>query len=178
MRVLSMVDPLAILQKAQEDAARPDQWLDQRFEPIKRTTNTGVGVIGQLFIERMCQAYGFAVQFPSRPDGARLNQSPWDIQIEGRKFELKTATLDTSNAFQFNHIRYHRPYDALMCLGIAPTSAYFEVWSAADVKTGQAGTLVSMEKGANASFKLTKRPASLCDIKQFEVRLSDFLSIP
>jgi hypothetical protein len=171
-----MVDPLYLLQAVQAELAKPDRWLDQRFEQTKRTTNTGVGAIGQLFIERLCEAHGNAVAFPENVAGGRKAQSPWDIEIGGVKFELKTATQDTSGAFQFNHIRYHRTYDALLCLGITPTTAHFAMWSAADVKTGKAGTLVSMEKGANASFKLTKRPSTLQPIAEFQTITLAFLA--
>jgi len=69
-------------------------------------------------------------------------------------FELKTATEDIGGSFQFNHLRYHREYDAVLCIGIAPSDIYMGSWTKADVATGAAGKLVSMEKGANASYKL------------------------
>lgn len=49
------------------------------------------------------------------------------MRIEGASFELKMATEDVHGSFQFNHIRYHRPYDALLCLGIAPENILFDV---------------------------------------------------
>lgn len=162
-----MIDPLLLLDQAQAEAAKPDFWINTRYEPVKRTTNTGVGAIGQLFVEKLCLAYNLTIEFPIKADGKRSSQSPWDIKIQGLECELKTATLDTTGAFQFNHIRYHRNYDALLCLGITPTDAYFAIWTAADVKTGKAGNLVSMEKNANASFKLTKKPKALSPINDF-----------
>ncbi|HRN50138.1 MAG TPA: hypothetical protein PLC52_05000 [Anaerolineales bacterium] len=90
------------------------------------------------------------------------------------KFELKTATEDVSGSFQFNHIRYHRPYDAVLCLGVTPNNLYFGVWSKAEITTGKAGRLVSMEKGGNASHKLTKKLSSLLPISKFEQIINDF----
>ena len=104
----------------------------------------------------------------------RAKQSPWDIQINGVKFELKTASEDVSGSFQFNHIRYHRPYQGVICLGISPDQIYFYIWSKAEIVTGKAGSLVSMEKGANASYKLTKKPATLLPIKEFQNTLESF----
>lgn len=107
--------------------------------------------------------------------GQRLTTGPWDIKIHGFTFELKTATEDVNGNFQFNHIRYHRQYDGLICLGVSPANLYFNVWTAADVKTGKAGTLTSMEKGANASYKLSKGVKSLKPINDFQITLNNFL---
>lgn len=108
--------------------------------------------------------------------GQRAVQNPWDIKIEGKTFELKTATEDIGGSFQFNHIRYHRRYEAVLCIGIAPAEILFDVWSKAEITTGLAGNLVSMEKGANASYKLTKRKADLRPIDAFQDGLLAFLA--
>ena len=104
----------------------------------------------------------------------RASQSPWDIKINGIKFELKTATEDTNGNYQFNHLRYHREYEAVLCLGVSPNHLYFYIASKADVSTGKAGKLVSMEKGANASYKLTKRPSLMFKIEDFEIKMKEF----
>lgn len=62
-----------------------------------------------------------------------------------------------------------------MCLGIAPENIYFHMWTKADVATGQAGHLVSMEKSANASYKLTKKPEALHLIEKFNEILTAFI---
>ncbi len=108
--------------------------------------------------------------------GVRAKQNPWDIQINGVQLELKTATEDVSGSFQFNHIKYHRPYHGVMCIGVAPHEIFFNVWSKADISTGAAGTLVSMEKNANASYKLTKKPKGLHPIDDFDRKLRVFLA--
>jgi transposase-like protein len=61
-----------------------------------------------------------------------------------------------------------------MCLGVSPDNLYFGIWTKADVTTGKAGRLVSMEKNANASFKLTKTKAMLYPIADFETQLKSF----
>lgn len=91
-------------------------------------------------------------------------------------FELKTATEDVKAAFQFNHIRYHRPYDALLCIGIAPETVSFGVWSKADVTTEKAGHLVPMDSGTSATYKLTKRAPQLRPIAEFEDGLLDLIA--
>lgn len=150
------------------------KWKEGNFVGIKTVSNTKVGSVGQDFIEGLCRVLSIPCNFPLREDGTRKTQSSWDVEINGIKFELKTATEDTSGSFQFNHLRYHRPYDAVLCLGVTPNELYFGLWSKADVATGKAGTLVSMEKGANASYKLTKKPRELFPIIEFEQRIKGF----
>jgi hypothetical protein len=154
------------------------KWNEGDFVGIKTVSNTKVGSVGQAFIESLCDALSIPYNFPEKENYERLTQSPWDIEIYGVKFELKTATEDTSGSFQFNHIRYHRPYDAVLCLGVTPNELYFGIWSKADVVTGKAGNLVTMEKGANASFKLTKKPSGLFPITEFEQRIKRFTKNP
>ena len=150
------------------------KWGEGDFVGIKTVSNTKVGSVGQDFIASLCDFLSISCNFPLRQNQSRATQSPWDIEIMSVKFELKTATEDTNGNFQFNHIRYHRPYDAVLCLGVTPNKIYFGLWSKADVATGKAGNLVTMEKGANASFKLTKKPSNLIPIADFEQRIRDF----
>lgn len=151
-----------------------NKWNNAPFEHIKRISNTKVGEVGQDFIEALCCRMHYTCTFPINKKGARAKQNPWDIQINSIKFELKTATEDVGGAFQFNHIRYHRPYDGVICLGIAPHAIYFGIWSKSDIVTGKAGHLVSMEKGANASYKLTKKPKDIYPIVQFSHAICPF----
>ena len=184
-----MCNPNAILQEVLLNYSDADKWINAPFEHIKRISNTKVGDVGQDFIERICNCIGLDIEFPISDSSAnpkretpqvnkRARQSPWDIQIEGIKFELKTATEDTNSSFQFNHIRYHRTYDALLCVGISPDCIHFRTWTKAQVTTGGAGTLVTMESGANASYKLTKRPSQLWPISDFEQHILDFITDP
>lgn len=150
------------------------KWNTGDFIGIKTVSNTKVGSIGLDFIEGLCNYLSIPCNFPLKKNKSRATQSPWDIEIMGIKFELKTATEDTSGSFQFNHIRYHRPYDAVLCLGVTPNDLYFGLWSKADIVTGKAGSLVTMEKGANASYKLTKKPSKLIPIIDFERKIKKF----
>ena len=169
-----MVDARAILTDVLGQHANAVKWVGAPFEGIKRVSNSKVGDVGQDLVERLCEAHDFECSFPEA-EGKRKRQSPWDIEIEGTTFELKTATEDVSGSFQFNHIRYHREYDALLCIGIGPRDIWMGAWSKADVTTGKAGNLVSMEKGANASYKLTKKPDQLFSISEFKRHIVEFL---
>lgn len=156
-----MPDLNALLVEVLTRHSDANKWVDATFEKVRRLPNTKVGDAGQDYIEELCKLYKFECLFPEDKKGGRSKQSPWDIEIKGVKFELKTATEDVSNSFQFNHVRYARDYQALICLGIGPEAIYFNVWSKADVTTNKAGKLVSMEKSGSASYKLTKRQMGL-----------------
>jgi len=152
------------------------KWDTGSFSGIKSITNTKVGTVGQQFIEWLCADLGMTCAFPLNNAGTRAAQSPWDIKIGHVTFELKTATEDTSGKFQFNHIRYHRSYNAVLCLGVSPDELYFNLWTKADIATGKAGNLVTMEKSANASFKLTKSKTELYHINDFAVKVNEFIA--
>ena len=173
---MSMCNPYAILDEVLAGHEDHPKWLGARFEKIKHLSNNKVGEVGQDFVEALCNGLGFNIEFPEDEDGNRVTQNPWDVKIEGTTFELKTATEDVSGSFQFNHIRYHRPYQAVLCVGISPDDIFFHRWSKAEITTGEAGNLVSMEKGANASFKLTKKPTQLLPIRDFEDEMLNFLA--
>ena len=151
-----------------------DKWNKGDFIGIKSISNTNVGSVGQQFIESLCDYLNITYKFPLNKKNIRASQSPWDIEINGVTFELKTATEDTNGKFQFNHLRYHREYEAILCLGVCPDNLFFNIWTKADVVTGKAGKLVSMEKSANASYKLTKSPSELLHIDDFQKTVTDF----
>ena len=171
-----MADAQAILNEVLSGYADADKWVGASFEGIKRLSNTKVGDVGQDFVERLCKDIGYEVEFPLNSEGKRTRNSPWDIRIEGIMFELKTATEDVNGSFQFNHIRYHREYQALLCVGIAPEDIRFDAWSKATVSTGGAGTLVSMEKGGSVSWKLSKPSDQLRSISEFDAHILNVLT--
>jgi len=150
------------------------KWNSGDFKDIKLLANTKVGDVGEAFIARLCDELGITYEFPLNEKGEHARTSPWDIKINGITFELKTATEDIHGNFQFNHIRYHRQYEAVLCLGVSPNSLQFNLWSKADIATNKAGTLVSMEKSGNASYKLTKKKDKLFDISEFEDKINSF----
>ena len=171
-----MADALAILAEVLSSYSDHPKWTSAPFENIRRVPNTKVGDVGQDFVEKLCEQIGFEIEFPLNDKGKRKRQSPWDMKIEGKKFEVKTASEDTRGAFQFNHFRYHRDYDAGLCIGIAPDNIFVGVWSKADIATGKAGKLVTMDKGSSSTHKLPKKPSELRPIAEFEDAILDLLA--
>ena len=113
-----MVDYRAIFKDSLTKYKNNSKWDHGDFREIKTVSNSDVGSVGQDFIECLCSAYEIEHAPPQKEDGSIKKQSSWDLEVNGIKFELKTASEDVSGSFQFNHIRYHRPYEALLCLGV------------------------------------------------------------
>ena len=90
------------------------------------------------------------------------NSKKW---LNGCFCAIKTA--------QFNHFRTHRAYDAAICLGVSPNELYIDVISKAELMEKP---LVSMEKGANASYKWTRHPKELHKITSFKALIENFTS--
>ena len=164
-----MVDPLKLLIELAKKKSIGSKWIDMPLYQIKILDNSCKGDLAEEFVMELCKTLGFNVE----PGKSRLGN--YDLEIEKKKFEVKMATEDLTGNFQFNHIRYDYKYDWLICIGISPNSILFEIFSKADVVTGKAGNLVSMGKGQNASFKLTKPKKSLKPILEFNDKLRPLL---
>lgn len=157
-----------ILKRILETYGNDPKWRRSDFERVKVISNTKVGDVGQDFVAALCRVCCLPFELPTNETGRARRQSAWDIMINGTTFEVKTATEDVRGAFQFNHIRLHRSYDAVFCLGISPNDIYFDAWPKATVVTNGAGHLVTMDKGSSATWKLTKRIDELKPIREFE----------
>ena len=162
-----MLDAIELMQKIIAGYANNPKWLNVPLGGIKTLTNTHVGKVGEDFIMLWCQTHNLAWSLPSS------TQSPWDIRIESITFEIKTATEDVNGRFQFNHIRRHREYDAVLVLGVAPDEIRFDAWGKGTVVEDRAGRLVTMDKESAATFKITKKPSDLRPITQFADKISE-----
>ena len=141
------------------DHSPASKWTGAPLESFRLVENTNRGQIGEEFIHRYLAANGIIVG-----NGSRV--MPTDLVIADRRFEVKTASEDVSGSFQFNHVRLDRPYDYLLCLGIAPSSIWFGAWRKGVLAEGGAGRLVRMAEGQSVTFKLTKTLDSLQPIEQ------------
>lgn len=162
-----MSNAIGLMKNVIATYANDPKWVDAPLGDIKILSNTHIGNVGQDFIRLWCDAEGLNWELPES------TQSPWDVRIESVSFEVKTATEDVSGKFQFNHIRHHRDYQALLVLGVAPSEILFNAWRKGDVVEGRAGRLATMDKGSSATFKLTKKPSELLPITKFTDRINE-----
>jgi len=159
------IDPLVLLLKIAEEKNIDEKWSNKPLYPVKILANSSKGDLAEAFITELCKLLGFKVE------GGTTRLGDYDLEINNKKFEVKMATEDLSGNFQFNHLRYDYTYDWVLCLGISPEEILFEIYSKSDMATGKAGKLVSMGRGQNSSFKLTKPKGTLKPIDGFKERL-------
>ena len=165
-----MTNAVEMMQSVIARYANDNKWVNAPLGAVKSLSNTHIGDIGQNFVEEWCRQLGMSWE------SAGSRQSAWDARIEGITFEVKTATEDKSGNFQFNHIRHHREYQAVLCLGIAPETVLFDAWRKGDVSEGKAGRLVTMDRGSSATFKLTKKKADLRPVSEFRERIGEIVT--
>ena len=153
------MNSLDLMLEVIRDHSPASKWSGATLEPFRQVANTNRGDIGEDFIVRYLEHFGIA----AAKSESRVH--PWDLEIDGLKFEVKTASEDRSGSFQFNHIRLDRNYDYLLCLGVRPEEIVFNAWRKGDVSEGVAGTLVRMAEGQSVTHKLTKRPDDMKSIE-------------
>ncbi|MCK4905280.1 hypothetical protein KAS42_03445 [bacterium] len=163
-----MSDPLKIFRDVAISKIIDKKWAGQPHEAFKHLGNTSKGDTGQEFITQYARELGFTAENFGRTGDK-------DITIGNKNFEVKLASEDTAGSFQFNHIRLDYRYDFIICLGVTPSKLLFQTYSKADIATNKVGTLVSMGRGQNSSFKLTKKKCDLLDIHNLKDVLSELL---
>ena len=154
------MNPLELMLEVIEEHTPASKWTGATLEPFRQVANTNRGDIGEEFVAR------YLNQFEIPVIGSASRIYPWDLDIAGLKFEVKTASEDSGGSFQFNHIRLDRGYDYLLCLGIRPEEILFNGWRKGDVSEGAAGSLVRMAEGQSVTHKLTKRPQDMRKIEE------------
>lgn len=165
-----MADSIEVIQGIIANYGNAAKWVNAPLGGVKVLSNSHIGRVGQDFVEKWCGLVGIGWE------GAPGQQSPWDARLNGVTFEVKTATEDVGGNFQFNHIRHHRPYQALLCIGIAPDAVLFDAWRKGVVSEGGAGHLVTMDQGSSATFKLTKKRTDLRAIEDFQDHLNNVIA--
>ncbi len=163
-----MTTPIDLLVKIIREHAPKDIWRNSPLIGYRLLGNTNRGEIGEEFIRRHLTAAGLRVS-----NGTRTSKT--DVSIEGRQFEIKTASLGANGTFQFNHVRLDRRYDFLLCLGICPQSIVFNVWRKGEVAENKAGSLVRMAEGQAVTYKITKKPDDMVDVADMPEHLATLL---
>lgn len=164
------MNALKLLKEIAEKKKPQSKWVGSTFEIIKNMPTSSKGEVGEEFI--------FQLSKELIDKNVSINphkRNAYDMTILHKKVEIKIATEDTAGSFQFNGIRFHRIYDFLLVLGISPENVYFNIYSAADIKTQKIGILVPMEKGAVGNQKLTRKKEQLYNISKFKTIVTKVL---
>ncbi len=142
----------------QYHADKSTRWDSGRFIAIKALSPTEKGNIAEDFAMWLGEQNGFETERHTSRRGQ------WDVRIAGRTLEVKAATQDISGNFQFNGIRYDTRYDLLLVIGISPNRVLFNIYPRSDLMDM---TLVSMARGSNATYKLTRTLTQLRPLDEF-----------
>lgn len=162
----------ALLELTEGTSFKHQEW-NGKFKALKLASSTEKGNIGEDFLARMARECGY-----TDAEVVKERRGQYDVRIgHGDKevtFEVKVATLDTNNSFQFNGIRYDTKYTHLFCLGISPNTIGFLVIDKKELDKKEQGDykMVSMQKGGSEVFKLTRREDALLGFEAFAEVLS------
>ena len=154
------MNPIELLVEIIREHSPKDIWQESPLIGYRLLGNTNRGEIGEEFIRRYLRAAGVDVG-----NGDRTSLT--DLRVDGRTFEVKTASLGANGTFQFNHVRLDRRYDYLLCLGICPRELVFNMWRKGEVAEERAGRLVRMAEGQSVTYKLTKKLSGMKPIEIF-----------
>ncbi len=148
-----------------------NKWIGKEFADLKLASTTEKGNIAEDFLVAILRACDY-----KDVDSVRGRKGQHDVSFKhnGKKilFEVKMATRDTSNNFQFNGIRYDTRYTHLFCLGISPDKIGYLIVSKKEV-VGDNYRLVPMARGSNSSFKLTRPERVLKTFGNFQMEIDN-----
>ena len=154
------VSAVDLFLKVVKSKTRADKWTGAPLEDYRRLGNTTRGTIGEEFVRRYLAQFGIV----STAGKSRVAKT--DLTVGLNRIEIKTASEDVGGHFQFNHVRYDRNYDYLLCLGVQPAALVFALWSKGDVAESKAGSMVRMAEGQSVTFKLTKSAKDMRPIEE------------
>ncbi len=141
------------------------KWKGHKYEMLKIISTTEKGNIGEDFLAKLLGKCGH--KNIEVVDGRRGHYDVTIRDSNGKNiiaFEVKVATEDVSSHFQFNGIRYDTKYTHLFCFGISPNDINYLIIPKNDLNIH---AMVSMAKGSNATFKLTKKNSDLNNFDSF-----------
>lgn len=161
------VSAIDLFVRVLKSKAKAGKWTESPFAGYRTLGNTTRGEVGEEFVRQYLRQFEIDATRP----GSRVAKT--DLVVNGRKVEVKTASEDTGGKLQFNHVRYDRDYEYLLCLGVLPQGLVFDLWSKGDLAEGKAGTLVRMAEGQSVTFKLTLSPDSMWAIEALPGAIRD-----
>ena len=144
-----------------------DNWEGKLFFKMKIIPTSEKGNIGEDFLIKILELCNHTATRPKSRKGE------YDVLMDNKiEFEVKIATQDTSNNFQFNEIRYDTKYNYLFCLGVSQENIYYNIIEKRNLVNYK---LVYMAKGSNSNFKLTRTIQQLKIFDNFKTDIDNIL---
>ena len=91
---------------------------NDKFSDIKKLSIDQRGRVGEHFFELVFRELNILNKYVNNAHG------DWDIEADGLKIEIKTATLDINRKFQHEGIKENKTWDVVAFLDIAPNEIY------------------------------------------------------
>lgn len=118
-----------IINSIYEKESSQDIWSNSKFELQRKIQIDKRGSVGERFFASVLTE----IYHPRRIEYKDGDQGDWDLKINGKKFEIKTSSLDTNNKFQNEGLKKDGDYDAILFLGIAPNNIYVRIVKKNDI---------------------------------------------
>ena len=185
-KIFDKESPLGILQKLADEKYLCENdkcsWKGSPLESLDKLKSDCSGKVGEMFIDTLCKKG----EMPCIYNGdINSLDGTYDIQINSKKVEIKTAKLGKQKGFQHDSLRSDG-YDYIMFVDVTPNDLYISISCRFDLrnKSELFGRKAHLRKGTNDVFKFDLNEKILesiiskgCTIKVTEnTTLSDITS--
>ena len=154
--VYSDETPFGILQSLAETTYKAENdfciWKDSPLKSLDKLKSDCSGKVGELLIEQFCKKGNIPYIYNGDTNST---DGTYDIIINEKKVEIKTAKLGKQKGFQHENLRM-AGYDYLLFLDVCPSYYYITIIPKFDlrVKSAILGKKAHLRKGTSDVFKL------------------------
>ncbi len=109
--------------KKQTNSKKKDNWKpNSKYAEIKNMSNDDTGEIGEMLLNYVFKNHEYNVIYEKSQTSL---DKDWDIEINGYKIEVKTATIgNNANTFQHEKLYKQKTYDILILIDITSDKIY------------------------------------------------------
>jgi hypothetical protein len=161
--VHELAGPMSLLRDIGEEVSArqsASDWIGSPFVAIDHLKPDHAGKVGELFVKRLCDGLGMACAY--NEDINDQDDGTYDVLLNGKRVEIKTARLGKQKGFQHESLRA-AGCDYYMFLDITSTCFYVTVCEKFDMSNQHPvlGRKPHLRKGATDVYKLDFSEANL-----------------
>lgn len=161
--VHALTGPMSLLRDIGEEVAArqsDSDWVGSPFAAINHLKPDHSGKVGELFVKRLCDGLGVACVY--NEDINDQDDGTYDVLMNGKRVEIKTARLGKQKGFQHESLRAEG-CDYYMFLDITADCFYVTVCEKFDMSCQHPvlGRKPHLRKGASDVYKLDFSEANL-----------------
>jgi hypothetical protein len=155
-KIYSKETPLGMLQELSDNMFKShnetSDWKESPFQSLDKLKNDCSGKVGELLLEKICIDGKISHVY----DGdINSKDGTYDILINDKKIEIKTAKRGKQKGFQHESLRLNG-YDYLLFIDVCPDYYYITILKRFDlnIKSDILGRKAHLRKGTTDVFKL------------------------